>query len=119
LLSNSRTLADSLKTEKSKSRYALEQLLIVTTTQTYELLASFQDRFAKLQRDKKTHNKQISKLESEFRLSLTDLENQHNKKIASLTTRLASLEKMNANERLKRHDEISKRRRLMINEESK
>jgi hypothetical protein len=43
LQSKSRTLADSLKTEKSKSRYAMEQLLIVMTIQTNELLTSFQD----------------------------------------------------------------------------
>ncbi len=44
----------------------MEQLLIVTTTQSNELLASFQDQSAKLQRDKKTHNKQMSQLESEY-----------------------------------------------------
>ena len=92
LQSKSRTLADSLKTEKSKSKYAMEQLLIVTTTQTNELLASFQDQSAKLQRNKKTHNKQMSQLESEYQVSVTDLENQHNKKITSLTKRLASLD---------------------------
>ncbi len=110
------TLADSLKTEKSKSRYAMEQLLIITTTQTYKLLASFQDRFTKLQRDKKTHNKQMSQLESEYQVSLTDLENQHNKKITSLTKSLAFLDnKMKVSLDNKR----SKRQKLMTNEESK
>ncbi len=99
-----------------KSRYAMKQLLIVTTTQTNELLASFQDRFAKLQRDKKTHNKQMSQLESEHQVSLTHLENQHNKKITSLTKRLASLDnKM----RVSLDNERSKRQKLMTNEESK
>ncbi len=94
----------------------MEQLLIIRTTQTNELLASFQDQFAKLQRDKKTHNKQMSQLESEYQVSLTDLENQHNKKITSLTKRLASLDnKMKVSLDNKR----SKRWKLMTNEESK
>jgi hypothetical protein len=116
LQSKSRTLADSLKTEKSKSKYAMEQLLIVTTTQTNELLASFQDQSAKLQRNKKTHNKQMSQLESEYQVSVTDLENQHNKKITSLTKRLASLDdKM----KVSLNNERSKRQKLMTKEESK
>jgi len=43
LESKSRSLSNSLKEEKLKSRTATEQLLLVTTTQTNELIASFQD----------------------------------------------------------------------------
>jgi hypothetical protein len=43
LTSKSRTLAEYIKAEKSKSRTAMEQLLIVTTTQTNKLIALFQD----------------------------------------------------------------------------
>jgi len=94
--------------EKLKSRTAIEQLLLVTTTQTNELIASFQDRFNNLKSDHdnslrkllrnskserhhnqiiinritKNHNKQMSQLESEYRVSLTQVENQHNKKIS-------------------------------------
>ncbi len=48
LESKSTSLSNSLKEEKLKSRTAIEQLLLVTTTQTNELIASFQDRFNKL-----------------------------------------------------------------------
>jgi hypothetical protein len=41
LESQSRSLVNSLKEEKLKSRTAMEQLLFVTTTQMNELIASF------------------------------------------------------------------------------
>ena len=119
LQSKYRTLADSLKVEKSKSRTAMEQLLIATTTQTQtnKLIASFQDRFNKLQNDNNTflhklqrttesqlycnqtsiehsttrHNKQFLLLESAYCVSLVNIENNHNKAIASLTTSHHSL----------------------------
>jgi hypothetical protein len=43
LESKSRSLSNSLKEEKLKSRTVMEQLLLVTTTQTNELIASFQN----------------------------------------------------------------------------
>jgi hypothetical protein len=48
LASKSKSLANSLKTEKLKSRSTMEQLLLLTTTQTEELIASFHDRFTQL-----------------------------------------------------------------------
>ena len=59
LESKSRSLSNSLKEEKLKSRTAMEQLLLVTTTQTNELIASFQDRFNKLKSD---HDNSLHKL---------------------------------------------------------
>ena len=92
LESKSRSLSNSLKEEKLKSRTAMEQLLLVTTTQTNELIASFKDRFNNLKSDHdnslckllrnskserhhnqtsidritKNHNTQMSQLESEY-----------------------------------------------------
>ncbi len=60
LTSKSRTLAEYIKAEKSKSRTAMEQLLIVTTTQTNKLIALFQDWLNKLQN---IHNTSLSKLQ--------------------------------------------------------
>jgi hypothetical protein len=58
----------------------------------------------------------MSQLEPEYRVSLTDLENHHNKKITSLTKRLASLDnKMEVS----LNNERSNRQKLMTNEESK
>jgi len=59
LESKSRSLSDPLKEKKLKSRTAMEQLLLVTTTQTNELIASFQDRFNKLKSD---HDNSLRKL---------------------------------------------------------
>jgi hypothetical protein len=59
LESKSRSLSNSLKEDKLKSRIAIEQILLVTTTQTNELIASFQDRFSKLKSD---HDNSLRKL---------------------------------------------------------
>ena len=114
LESKSRSLANLLKEEKLKSRTAMEQLLLVTATQTNELIASFQDRFNKLKSNhndslrkllrqrhlhqtsidllKNTNNKQMTQLESEYRASLTHVENQHNKKISCMRAKLSAME---------------------------
>ena len=96
----------------------MEQLLLVTTTQTNELIASFQDRFNNLKSDHdnslrkllrnskserhnnqksidritKNHNKQMFQLESEYRVSLTQVENNHNKKISCMCKQVSALE---------------------------
>jgi hypothetical protein len=44
LASKSKSLANSLKTEKLKSRSTMEQLLLLTTTQTEKLIATFHDK---------------------------------------------------------------------------
>ena len=101
-----------------KSLTVMEQLLLVKTTQTNELIASFQNRFNKLKSDHddslrkllrnskserhnnqtsidritKNHNKQISQLESEYRVSLTHVKNQHNKKISCMRKQVSALE---------------------------
>ena len=91
----------------------MEQLLLVTTTQTNELIASFQDRFNNLKSDHdnslrkllrnskserhhnqiiinritKNHNKQISRLESEYRDNQTSIDGitkNHNKQMSQL-----------------------------------
>ena len=59
LKSNIRSLSNSPKAEKMKSRSAIEQLLLVTTTQTNELIASCQNQFNKLQSN---HNNSFCKL---------------------------------------------------------
>ena len=100
----------------------MEQLLFVTTTQTDELIASFQNRFNKLKSDhgnslhkllcnsksqrqynqtsidrltkiRDKQNNQISQLESEYRVSLTHIENQHNKKISSMRAKAIANQK--------------------------
>ena len=48
LTSKSKSLANSLKAEKLKSRSAMEHLLLLTTTQTEELIATFHARFTQL-----------------------------------------------------------------------
>ena len=53
LRSKSLSLSLALKNEKIRSRTAMEQLLLVTTRQTEELIATFQDRFRKLKTDHK------------------------------------------------------------------
>ena len=96
----------------------MEQLLFVTTTQTNELIASFQDKFIKLKsnhdyslrkllrdsksqrhynqtsidRITKTHNKQMFQLESEYQVSLTHVKNRHKKKISCMREKLSALE---------------------------
>jgi len=88
----------------------MEKILLVTTTQTNELIASFQNQFNKLKSDHvdslckllhnskserhnnqtsidritKNHYKQMFQLESEYRVSLTHVKNQHNKKISCM-----------------------------------
>ena len=95
----------------------MEQFLFVTATQTNELIASFQDQFNKLKsnhndslrkllrnsksqrhynqtsidRITKIHNKQMSQLVSEYRVSLTHVENQHNKKTSCMPEKLIAL----------------------------
>ena len=59
LETKSRILADSLRAERSRSRSTMEKFLSVTTTQTEELIAGFQDRFMQLKSD---HNVTICKL---------------------------------------------------------
>ena len=82
------------------------------------MIASFQDRFNDLKSDHdnslckllrnskserhhnqtsidritKNHNKQMSQLESEYRVSLTQVENQHNKKISCMRKEVSALE---------------------------
>ena len=53
LHSKSLSLSLALKNEKIRSRTAMEQLLLVTTRQTEELIATFQDRFRKLKTEHK------------------------------------------------------------------
>ncbi len=53
LCSKSLSLSLALKNEKIWSRTAMEQLLLVTTRQTEELIATFQDRFRKLKTEHK------------------------------------------------------------------
>jgi len=53
LRSKSLSLSLALKNEKIRSRTAMEQLLLVTTRQTEELIATFQDRFRKLKTEHK------------------------------------------------------------------
>jgi hypothetical protein len=54
LHTKSLSLSVALKNEKKKSRTAMEQLLIVTTRQTEELISTFQDRLEQLKIDHKT-----------------------------------------------------------------
>ena len=53
LESKSRPLANSLKTGKLKSRSTMEQLLLLTTTQTAEVVATLNDRFKQLKTEHK------------------------------------------------------------------
>ena len=110
LRSKSLSLSLALKNEKIRSRTAMEQLLLVTTRQTEELIATFQDRFRKLktehkadlhklmhgsdqdrfdnqkymERLRKMYKKKISELESEYRICFAEMEDKHQKKIVSI-----------------------------------
>ncbi len=110
LASKSKSLAKSLKMEKLKSRSMMEQLLLLTTTQTKELIATFHDRLSqlkteqyiavrKLQRSSdnerldnqksiehliRSHNKQLKQLTADYTIALAEMEEGHNKKIVSL-----------------------------------
>ena len=67
LASKSKSLANSLKAEKLKSRSAMEHLLLLTTTQTEELIATFHTRFTQL---KTKHDIAIQKSQ---RISVNEL----------------------------------------------
>ena len=110
LRSKSLSLSLALKNEKIRSRTAMEQLLLVTTRQTEELIATFQDRFRKLKTDhkadlrklmrgsdqdrfdnqkylkrlRKTYKKKISELEPDYRISFAEMEDNHQKMIVSI-----------------------------------
>ena len=110
LCSKSLSLLLALKNEKIRSGTAMEQLLLVTTRQTEELIATFQERFRKLKTDhkadlrklmrgsdqdrfdnqkylerlRKTYEKKISELESDYRICFAEMENKHQKKIVSI-----------------------------------
>ncbi len=84
--------------------------MLVTTRQTEELIATFQDRFRKLKTDhkadlrklmrgsdqdrfdnqkylerlRKTYEKKISELESDYRICFAKMEKKHQKKIVSI-----------------------------------
>ena len=53
LRSKSLSLLLALKNEKIRSRTAMEELLLVTTRQTEELIANFQDRFRRIKTEHK------------------------------------------------------------------
>ena len=100
-----RLLSESLKMEKKKSRMAIEQLLILTTSQHNELMSKFQEKIQDVhtehdramfmlhgarRRDllnnqksveclQKEHGALVTKLESDYRKDLTKMENNHNK----------------------------------------
>jgi len=110
LRSKSLSLSLALKNEKIRSRTAMEQLLLVATRQTEELIATFQDRFRKLktehkadlhklmrgsdqyrfdnqkylERLHKTYEKKISELESGYRICFAEMEDKHQKMIVSI-----------------------------------
>jgi len=103
LESKSRSLANSLKEEKLKSRTAMEELLLVTTRQMEELIATFQDRFRRIKTEHKadlcklmrgsdqdrfdnqkylkqlcqTYKKKISELELDYRICFAEMEDRH------------------------------------------
>jgi hypothetical protein len=98
-------LSESLKSEKKKSRVAIEQLLILTATQHRELMSKFQEKIQdvhtehdramfmlhgarrrdllnnqkSVERLQKEHSALVTKLESDYRKDLTKMENHHNK----------------------------------------
>jgi hypothetical protein len=110
LHSNSLSLSLALKNEKIRSRTAMEELLLVTTRQTKELISTFQDRFRKLktehkadlrklmrgsdqdrfdnqkylERLRKTYEKKISELELDYRICFAEMEDKHQKKIVNI-----------------------------------
>ena len=103
------SLSGSLKAEKIKSRTAIEQLLLVTTTQHDMLLSTFHDKIAHIEEEhaislrkisrynnnmahdnqksinqlKKRHAKEIETLSTEYIGDLTQMENKHNKTMVS------------------------------------
>jgi len=109
LESKSSSLANSLKTEKLKSRSTMEQLLLLTTTQTEELISSFHDRITQLKTEHdsavrklhrisaseridnhksierllRSHDKQMKQLNGDYTVALAEMEEAHNKKIVS------------------------------------
>jgi len=109
LASKSKSLANSLKTEKLKSRSTMEQLLLLTTTQTEELISSFHDRITQLKTEHdsavrklhrisaseridnhksierllRSHDKQMKQLNGDYTVALAEMEEAHNKKIVS------------------------------------
>ena len=110
LCSKSLSLSLALKNEKIRSRTAMEQLLLVTTRQSEELIATFQDRFRKLKTEHKadlhklmhgsdqdrfdnqkylkrlrqTYKKKISELELDYRICFAEMEDRHQIKIVSI-----------------------------------
>ena len=117
LRSNSLSLLLALKNEKIRSRTAMEELLLVTTRQTEELIATFQDRFRRIKTEhkadlrklmhgsdqdrfdnqkylehlRKTYEKKISELESDYRICFAEMEDKHQKKIVSILLILMTL----------------------------
>ena len=109
LKSQVRSLSDSLKIEKNKSRVAIQQLLTVTTMQHNNMIAKFQAKIGDIQTEHdralyklrrcrgnktlnnqksiervlKQHSTDITQLESDYREGLTHMENQHNKSMVS------------------------------------
>ena len=109
LQTNVKSLSGSLKTEKIKSRCAIEQLLMVTTTQHDMLLSTFHDKISHIEEEhaislrkfsrynknmahdnqksinqlKKRHAKEIKTLSNEYIGDLTQMENKHNKMMVS------------------------------------
>ena len=110
LASKSKSLANSLKAEKLKSRSAMEHLLLLTTTQTEELIATFHARFTQLKTEHdiaiqksqrisvnelvsnqksikhliRSHDKQMKQLNGDYTVALAEMEKAHNQKIVSL-----------------------------------
>jgi hypothetical protein len=110
LETKSRILADSLRAERSRSRSTMEKLLSVTTTQTEELIASFQDRFTQLKSEHdatihklmrisdncqrnnkklylqliKLHEKEMMQMDSDYRVALAEMEDNHKKSIVKV-----------------------------------
>ena len=110
LASKSKSLANSLKAEKLKSRSAMEHLLLLTTTQTEELIATFHARFTQLKTKHdiaiqksqcisvnelvsnqksikhliRSHDKQMKQLNGDYTVALAEMEKAHNQKIVSL-----------------------------------
>jgi hypothetical protein len=110
LCSKSLSLSLVLKNEKIKSQTAMEQLLVVTTRQTEELVATFHDRLRQLKADHKaelhklmhgreqgqcnnqkyikhlckTYEKKMSELDADYRICFAEMEDDHRKKIVSI-----------------------------------
>jgi len=110
LASKSKSLANSLKAEKLKSRSVMEQLLLFMTTQMEEHIATFHTRFTQLKTEHdiaiqksqrisdtelvsnqksvkrliRSHNKQTKHLNGDYTVALAEMEKAHNQKIVSL-----------------------------------